>query len=919
MKLEAYNKLVVLASSLAIIGLQSICAQPLIDFHLQALSKTHSVTAPAWGPYSKRYAGISHIADSSTGTRLDVSVVTGFYKGRVIVPNVKYQSDFYPWHASKDLENYAFREEIVWKDKVYSDISFKKLSDDARQMTIELVNKTDEKQGLSVNIMVGLQYENTPVKVQMPQGRSWISAINYSTLAYKKQRADDNLRADGLLKGEVRNSQFTGGSGLGDNFGSEAGDKVGYTINNPSAIKDGCLLIRYRIAQNAKASLLASGLTNQTIELVGTGNLVEQQINIGTVKAGVSELAFTAQTNTAIELDGFCLIEKSEADSVKFIAYSKQPKPLVERTIGKQGILLKYENLPKYYGICWDAEVGNDIREILTDEYDNAIKGATDFINENNYSVKKDTYTSNIWLRSFTINPQTSKKINAILCVGTKAEVLLQMQLYLKNNIAQLNQEQPIEQENINTEGKPYLFSQQIMKATMLQNIVYPLYTQQEIIKQFVPGKRWNSLYTWDGGFIGLGMLDVDIQRAVEALNGYVNAPNTANAYIHHGSPVPVQFLIYQELWNRTQSKELLQYFYERLRNYYLFYTGQWGSSTTGKLKSGLLNTFDYFYNSGGWDDYPAQSFARNKKMYNTVAPVISTSMAIRIAKLMQVAATTLGIEADRNIYQKDIDKFSKAIQQYSWDEDAGYFGYVKHDSVSLLSTGILRTDKGVNYNMGLDGVYPLVAGICTQNQKSKILAHLFSPKHCWTNFGITAIDQSAPYYSEDGYWNGTVWFPHQFILWKTMLGIGEGVRANEIASTALKVYKKEVDSTYNSLELIRLSTGHSSGWHQFSGLSAPVLNWFAAYYKPGSLNVGYDAWVMKKVFNEDNTKLNAQIKFTGTEKNNGVLVCMNSYKKFKLTINGKPQNFDEFVPGTLSFNVSAKQNELVNIEITPQ
>ena len=40
---------------------------------------------------------------------------------------------------------------------------------------------------------------------------------------------------------------------------------------------------------------------------------------------------------------------------------------------------------------------------------------------------------------------------------------------------------------------------------------------------------------------------------------------------------------------------------------YYAFFTGQAGGSTTADLQSGLLRTWDYFYNSGGWDDYPPQ------------------------------------------------------------------------------------------------------------------------------------------------------------------------------------------------------------------------------------------------------------------------------------------------------------------------
>src|SRR5690606_28356712 len=105
-----------------------------------------------------------------------------------------------------------------------------------------------------------------------------------------------------------------------------------------------------------------------------------------------------------------------------------------------------------------------------------------------------------------------------------------------------------------------------------------------------------------------------------------------------------------------------------------------------------------------------------------------------------------------------------------------------------------------------------------------------------WTPLGLSVVDQSADYFSREGYWNGAVWFPHQWFVWKTMLDLGKGDFAYRIAETALNLYKKEVDSTYNCYEMFRLQTGRGNGWHQFSGLSSPVLNWFAAYYKPGTI-----------------------------------------------------------------------------------
>lgn len=62
----------------------------------------------------------------------------------------------------------------------------------------------------------------------------------------------------------------------------------------------------------------------------------------------------------------------------------------------------------------------------------------------------------------------------------------------------------------------------------------------------------------------------------------------------------------------------MLEYFYPRLKQYHEFLAGRLGSSTTNSLNSNLLKTWDYFYNSGGWDDYPPQKFTHDNLLEKT-------------------------------------------------------------------------------------------------------------------------------------------------------------------------------------------------------------------------------------------------------------------------------------------------------------
>ena len=83
----------------------------------------HDADLPAWGPYTNRYIGISHVADPRRGLRFDLAVFPGYYRRKVTIPNGRWESDFHPWEAAADLNYYSFRHQLEWKDRVYCDAS----------------------------------------------------------------------------------------------------------------------------------------------------------------------------------------------------------------------------------------------------------------------------------------------------------------------------------------------------------------------------------------------------------------------------------------------------------------------------------------------------------------------------------------------------------------------------------------------------------------------------------------------------------------------------------------------------------------------------------------------------------------------------------------------------------------------------
>lgn len=408
----------------------------------------------------------------------------------------------------------------------------------------------------------------------------------------------------------------------------------------------------------------------------------------------------------------------------------------------------------------------------------------------------------------------------------------------------------------------------QLLQATLLTNVVYPIDAFGEPIRHFCPGKNWNSLYTWDCGFIGWAMSEIDPSRGYEIIRQYTTGPEEEAPFVHHGTPLATQILAIGDVWKNNGFDEAqLKEIYPRLKRFYDFMTGP-----RFRKASGLLETWNIFYNSGGWDDYPPQWSLRPKKeLRSRTTPMVSTSYYIRCAKILRLLASHLeagakgkerkAIKADIRQFDSDIAAMSKGILDNAWDATTGYFGYVEHDAEGTPK-GLYRTEEGINFNMGLDGVTPLVAGITDRRQNEALLKHIFTDGQLWSPCGITAVDQTAPYYKIDGYWNGTVWMPHQMILWKTMLDLGLPEKARQIAETALDNWERECADSYNCYEHFMLATGRGGGWSNFSGLSSPVINWYNAYHTPGTVSTGFGTLVTKADWAKDRHAVSLTLEF---------------------------------------------------------
>ena len=82
---------------------------------------------PLWGPYSKKYMGISRIMKESAvpGARFDFVIHPTYANSNVPAPNVTIPSEYHPWDCDSNGKYYRYRYELLWKDQLYAYSAFR--------------------------------------------------------------------------------------------------------------------------------------------------------------------------------------------------------------------------------------------------------------------------------------------------------------------------------------------------------------------------------------------------------------------------------------------------------------------------------------------------------------------------------------------------------------------------------------------------------------------------------------------------------------------------------------------------------------------------------------------------------------------------------------------------------------------------
>ena len=855
------------------------------------MDKNYNLSLGNCGPYNKEYLGVTHIANDVYGTTFNIEVFPGFFRRNVIASKSISGGPVKMWKSNVNLTRFTYRYELEWKDMVYCDVTYNITADKRIDIDCEFVNNTPLNQSVYPNVALSLQaqkvknglvplYPKTYVKPNLLDIQVYIDAINYTGV-----KINERYARQGTYLGEETCDYASGAQGTvlsGKYFNNNTHYAI-YSVNNTA----NSVGVRYKSSKSGNLTVIINDTITLLLPITATENFeyvtaTFNQTTVNTVKIIPS---------FEITIDGFAL--GNNVDSVTFTPYKQNVTP--KKTILNDKMTLKYEGIDTVYTILFNNSV-ELARRVLCNDIGPAIEHRVhdhvfDFFDAGGSDVYEVLVGKPIYLKA-----NESKTVTFTVFCGDE-------------NIERINQ--PEFSLNCNNLGEKFKFSQNFIATNALLNTVCPIYNRRGFIKHNTPGRFWDCLYQWDSGMIGLGLGVTDFNRAYECLNTYLTPVGDKHSpFIFAGSLVPTQIFLYKYLFDKyPENRCLLKNLYPMVKQYFDFYAKMDGDVC--QVNSGLIKTWHLFYNSGGWDDYPPQKYIRKRtddneetQTYNDTTCVITTAETVLIAKILKNISLyfNMGDVAD---YDATISKYSTVIEENLFDDACGYYSYMVHDKNGKPSH-FLRYNDGTNYNQGLDGAYPYIAGISSKERSKKVLDNI--KNGLLTEYGVSVVDTRASYFSKTGYWNGSVWIPHQYILFISLLDRGEIELAYKIADTALNVWQRECCETYNSFEHFMIENGRGAGFPQFSGLSTPILNLFESFYVKNSVTVGFETVVTEKTICDNSLTFKT---YTALDTAYAI-VCVDDNYNYNFTTNGKESLIKPLNNGSYAIKLPKGNAEII-------
>ncbi len=189
--------------------------------------------------------------------------------------------------------------------------------------------------------------------------------------------------------------------------------------------------------------------------------------------------------------------------------------------------------------------------------------------------------------------------------------------------------------------------------------------------------------------------------------------------------------------------------------------------------------------------------------------------MLVKEAKSLAHMARALGLLQDVERWRNEIKRREERINASMWDDQTGFYYHVDRKNHSFT-----HHQKNDLKRQEIIGFLPLWAGVAHRSQAAALVGALTDTRKFWRKYGVPTLSADDPYYDPQGYWNGPVWVPWQYLIFRGLVDYGYTKEARELAEKVVAA----VD--------IQLKINHSF-WEWYSP-DAPWAGWRRSYIWSG-------------------------------------------------------------------------------------
>ncbi len=195
--------------------------------------------------------------------------------------------------------------------------------------------------------------------------------------------------------------------------------------------------------------------------------------------------------------------------------------------------------------------------------------------------------------------------------------------------------------------------------------------------------------------------------------------------------------------------------------------------------------------------------------------------MLVKEAKSLAKMAKELGHENESKFYFDDAEKRTELISKYMWDPGTGFYYQInKNDhSFTFKKKNDLKRKEIIAF-------LALWSGVANKEQAAILVKHLTDPEEFWRKYGVPSLSADDPYYNPIGYWNGPVWVPWNYLVFRGLIDYGYKKEAKELAEKVLDNVNYQLKTNHWFWEFYS-ADDHQAGWHKtyiWTGIIARML-----------------------------------------------------------------------------------------------